>query len=206
MKWYILGLSILLTGCIQLLPDAKDPPKKVFLTPKISTHAQYKQRPLILSILRPHSSSDLASTRLRIIHPCNELPIGDVIAGFEWEEKLPELLQGYLVQSLEGSQLFKGVINGNDHIKANWLLTTEIRHFDVVNICAPYVVIELEFKVVSLPLHSLVSQRVFRYKQPLNCLSLSNILSAYSELVEMLLRDLEKWLASLQEPEPLSPA
>lgn len=197
MKRYLVILLFGLSGCVQLLPDAGEPAKKVFLTPQIASQQSKVVSPNILIVERPQAQTNLASNRLKIIYESNHLPVADAIAGFEWEEKLPDMLQKYMISALENAHLSKGIVRGGDNVKGDFILKPEIRHFEVFNIGKPYVKVEVAYKVISTRDQRLMAQRVFKHEYSLDCLSLANILHGYSNVVETLLQDLTTWLLQL---------
>jgi cholesterol transport system auxiliary component len=195
----ILVLSLFLTGCVSLLPDPGPPPHQVFLSLSTTPVKTKTIKPHTLGVERPQAMGDLASKKLRIIHTKNDCPVSDIIEGYEWQEKLPDLLQGVLVADIDSRKIFKGVSRAGEGVKEDWMLLSDIRYFEVGCICQPYVKIEVAFKVVTSPDHALLAHRVFRTQSTLECLTMPDIMDAYSEGMEKILCQLALWLSNLKD-------
>jgi ABC-type uncharacterized transport system auxiliary subunit len=197
MKKYILALALPLAGCISVFPEPEKPAKKVSLSLCHFQKQKHVSRPQVLIVDRPQAQSELATKNIRIIRPGSCVSIVDTIADYEWEEKLPDLIESAIVQAIESSHIFKGVAKSSEWVKGDLTLLTEIRHFDVVIADTPHVEVELAVKVMTSTEHKLITQHTFKQKQALECITLPSILDTYSCVVDRLLIDVTKWLARI---------
>lgn len=198
MKKSILIIALLLSGCISVFPDSGETSKKVFLDLCPLEPHMRAPHPHVLIVERPQAHSDLGTKKIRLIRTANCHTIADIIADYEWDDELPNLIESAIIGGIEQGCLFEGVGKASEGIKSDLTLITEIRHFDVVAVCDPHVRIELAIKVVKTTDHQLLAQKVFQYHQPIECISLNEILDAYSFTVDQFLRDLNTWLAKIK--------
>lgn len=198
MKKYILALTLVLAGCISVFPESGEPAKKVFLNLCPLKHHKCPQSPKVLIVEHPHAIGDLASKNIKIFHAGKCFPVVDKIADYEWEEKLPDLIESAIVGALDQSHVFKGVVKSSDLVKGDITLITEIRRFDVNVLCEPYIEVEISVKVITASDHQLLAQRTFKYHQPIECVFVSDIVDAYSCAVDQFLVNMTTWLAKIK--------
>jgi ABC-type uncharacterized transport system auxiliary subunit len=198
MKKYLFATVMLLAGCISVFPESGEPAKKVFLCLCPFNHREQASNPNVLIVEHPHANGDLASKNIKIIHGGMCSPIADKIAEYEWEDKLPDLIETAIMEALEQSNVFKGVARNSDLVKGDLRLVIDIRRFDVNILCEPYVEVEMAFRVLTATDYKLLAQRTFCYHQPFECVTIREILDAYSCAVDQLLIDLTTWLAKIK--------
>src|SRR5688500_14498415 len=102
MKHLIIAITLVLAGCITVFPESGPPAKKVFLSLcPLKKQKQARCSSQVLIVDQPHAQGDLATKNIRIVRPGNCILIMDTIADYEWEEKLPELIESAMVEAIE---------------------------------------------------------------------------------------------------------
>ncbi|MDB5649085.1 MAG: hypothetical protein JWL62_605 [Hyphomicrobiales bacterium] len=87
-----------------------------------------------------------------------------VLAGAQWSDRLPRLLQTRLIQTFENARLLKSVGRPGDGLSADYSLNWEIRRFEM-DIPTGQAVVELSVKVLT-PAGRIAAAQIFSAQVP----------------------------------------
>ena len=99
-----------LAGCVSVLPEEPEPSKKIVLTPQLSKKIVGNNISSALIVDKPFMLESLDSTRVKIIlQDKSGVALSEFIAGVEWCDRLPALLQEVLITLYEKTGKFTAV-------------------------------------------------------------------------------------------------
>lgn len=181
---------VLLSACISLLPETGEPPKRVWLEPAMisSPLRDHNHTIQTVAITRPTATSMLDSQRFRIRDLRGRIALVDHVAGIEWQEHLPIMVQRHLIQALVLSKKFKAVGFEEDSFNHAVVLETDIQKFDVVILTDKmYADIELSAKLLEVKGRDVIWQKTFIAKAPITTHSLEAFISGLTKAYENVL-------------------
>jgi ABC-type uncharacterized transport system auxiliary subunit len=117
----------------------------------------------------------------------------DAYSKSQWSVALPTMLQGWLIETLSSTGLFKGVIRSASRAHASHLIETDIIRFEHV-VYQSKAAIALRISLLDLKHRRLIKQKVFRYQLPLDEQSAGSAVRAFNRLMLQFNRDLFLWL------------
>lgn len=150
-----MGLALLLSGCSSAPLNSYD---LTALGPQTSAHAPRG----LLVIAEPLAEQTLDSERILVRSDGNSLAY---LAGAQWAERLPKLVQARLVQSFENSHMLRSVSSSGMKITSDAHLETEIRSFEY-NASLSEVEVSLSVKLINDRNGKIVKAQLFRAKLP----------------------------------------
>lgn len=83
----------------------------------------------------------------------------------QWEDRLPKLLQARILQSFENAHRLRAVGRAGDRIATDFVLLTEVRHFEV-SAAEGQAVVEIAAKIVRERSGRIIAARVIRVSVP----------------------------------------
>lgn len=203
MKKIALLLPLLLTGCISVFPDPPAPSKRVVLTPSFKMTRRGPKVPWQLMIEKPLATEVLSSSRLAVArYDTQGIKSMDSIAGIEWQDRLPRMLQEKMVAAFESSGRITGVGQAEENFRAPYSLQLDIRHFEVEvweTDRKARAFIELSAKIISAKTQKVEAQKTFLRYGPARSHSLKAFLEAYESALDLLLGDIVQWTLSPHE-------
>ena len=121
-------IAIALAGCSSLFVST--PPGKLYrLTPAGNFPANLPHVSAQLAIDLPQAPAGIDTSRIAL----SKSPLSlDYFADSEWTDRVPNLFQNLLVASFENSGAIIGVDRSSGGLRADFILRTEIRHFEAV--------------------------------------------------------------------------
>lgn len=180
-------------GC-SILPES-DPatlyrlPSAEFVNSLPSSSASSEQPRL--GIATPEAGYLLSGNRI-VVYP--ERNVVNVYEGARWHEDTPTLIQNRLVDGLQQSRLFTSV--GSDHLPADLLLLSELRHFQSeYQNGQPNAVIQLDVQLVDASTQTPLAARSFRASEPASDTAIPAVIDAFGRASDTLTEQLTAWLA-----------
>jgi cholesterol transport system auxiliary component len=155
-RWILAGLALAPASC-SLLPQAGAPPKLYTLTPA-SDFAAGTRVAWQLLVEVPASTAALDTTRIALSRNPTSI---DYFADAAWVDRAPLMLQALLVQSFENTGRITAVASDSLLLRADYILLTELRHFEAAYGAAPAPTahIELVAKLVRASDRAVVAQQ-----------------------------------------------
>jgi len=109
-----------------------------------------------LTVVLPETSSSLDTSRIALLQPSGQL---DYYADASWQDPLPFLVQGSLVEAFEASGRMTAVGRETEGLRSDYLLVTDIRSFqaryDVAD-APPKIEVRIVAKLVSARTRTIV--------------------------------------------------
>ncbi len=198
MKKVSLLLPLLLAGCISVFPDPPPTSKKIVLTPALKMARGGPKVPWQLIIEKPLSNEILNSTRLVVVrYDLQGIKAMEYVAGVEWNDKLPRMLQERLIAAFESSGRITGVGQSEESFRAPYALQLDIRHFEVEvqeRDQQARAFVEVSAKIISSKTLKVEAQKTFTRHAPARAHTLKGFLEAFESASGLLLGDVVQWV------------
>lgn len=134
----------MLGGCAGLLPQPGPPPQLFRLSPQSTFPDELPVVEWALLIDRPDSSAGLDVPRIAL----QPSPVSlQYYAGAAWSDRAPRMIQGLLSESFENSGRIEAVGTQTLGLRANFLLKSELREFQVEYFHGPLPVAHVRLNV-----------------------------------------------------------
>lgn len=183
--------TLAFTGCAQLFVNP--PPKYIFrLTPVGNFPPSLPHVQAQLLIDAPTTPAALDRRRIALTRSTLLL---DYFADAEWADAVPELVQTVLGNSFENSQAIIA-INGSLGLRADFVLGSEIRHFEAQYGAGggpPDVWVSIEAKLVEMPEREVVAQALFERHVPAAADDLPGIGAAFDAALQAVATGIVVW-------------
>jgi cholesterol transport system auxiliary component len=115
-----------------------------------------------------------------------------VMAGVQWQDRLPKLMQARILQSFENDGRLRAVGRPADKIASDYVLTSEIRAFEI-SVSDHSAVVEIAAKIVGDRSGRIVAARVFRATMPLDATDGAPAIAALDDAFGKVTRELVLW-------------
>src|SRR6266436_8131663 len=159
-RWLAGAMTLCSAGCASLLGLAPSP-HLYRVTPKSNYPATLPHLPTQILIDVPLAPAGLDSPRIALSRSAVSI---DYFADSEWTERVPLLVQTALVESFENSKTITAIDRESIGLRADFILGTEIRHFEAVYDSpngAPNVWVAINARLVDSPERRIVAQASF---------------------------------------------
>jgi len=113
----------------------------------------------------------------------------------EWKEPLPALLQEWLLQSLEHSNLFAGVMRGTSRAKVPLFMESDIIKFQH-NVTRQVVELSLRLTLLDYKSRKILKHKIFNYHYKVSDASAKGAVYSFNQALKELDRDIYQWLSS----------
>lgn len=124
----LLSSLALLAGCLPTLPGQGPAPQSFRLTPKTTYADDLPHVNWSLAIAEPSAEPTLDTTRIAVVSD----GVGvDYVALANWVDRAPAMVQTLLVQSFAASGRIEAVGTDRDRLRAQYLLRSELRAFQI---------------------------------------------------------------------------
>jgi cholesterol transport system auxiliary component len=189
------ALAAALAGCAQLL-GVSAPGKLYRLTAK-STYPpglQHLSRQLLVDV--PVGTGGLDTTRIALSRSAVSI---DYFADSEWTNPIPLLVQTALLESFENSRTLTAVDRESSGLNADFILRTEIRHFEAVYDSPdrpPEVWVAIYARLVDSRERSIAAQASFERRGAAAANDVPSIVLAFDEALGGTMKDIVIWTAT----------
>ena len=191
-RWVPRAFVLALAGCSGLLGGGA-PAHLYRLTPK-STYPPNLPHPSVqLLVDVPFAPAGLDNSRIAL----SRSPISiDYFADSEWTDRAPLLVQTAILQSFENSKAITALDRESVGLRADFILRTEIRHFEAVYDSSdgpPEVWVAINVRLVNPSSRDVVAQSVFERRQRASANDVPSIVSAFDEALGGVMKDIVVW-------------
>lgn len=118
-------IAMMLTGCVSLLPETAPPAPRYQLTAiapaEVSNSARVSWS---LMVDEPHSNHTIDTVRIPVATAPGKI---EFLAGAEWADRAPRLVQSAIIESFENSGRILGVGDNSTLATSDFKLRTELR-------------------------------------------------------------------------------
>lgn len=119
------------------------------------------------------------------------------LAGAQWSDRLPKLLQARLVQSFENANRLRGVGRPGEKVSPDYQLVTEVRGFHLALGASPVAEVELSVKIIADRAGRIVAARIFRSTVPSPSTDGPTAAMAIDEAFQRTATDIVVWASRL---------
>jgi cholesterol transport system auxiliary component len=184
----------LLVGCgaAELLPKASERPDLFVLTPKSTFREDLPRVQAQLAVDLPIASAGLDSGRIALMHDPVKV---DYYARSNWIDRAPAMVQTLLIESFENSERIVGVGRLSVNLRADYVLVTELREFQVEYFRnkGPQAHVRMNAKIVAMPERIIIgnvsSERIVEAEKD----TMTDIIPAFDEALGGVLKDIVEW-------------
>ncbi len=185
-------LTLTLAGCSGLLGGG-EPVHLYRLTPKSTYPPGLPHRSVQLLINEPLAPAGLDKSRIALTRS----PVSiDYFADSEWTDRAPLLVQTAILQSFENSRTITAIDRESMGLRADFILETEIRHFEAVYDSAngpPEVWVAIIVRLLNPSTREVVAQTSFERHQRASANDVPSIVSALDEALGGVMKEIVVW-------------
>ena len=188
-----LGLSVSLSACVSLLPDPAPAPSVYRLASNPATVTKVLN-PEIVRIDRPSASQVFNTTDIVVVQGDQKL---STIAQAQWSETMPIIIQAAMIDALEGSSKFIGLMPTSG-------ARTETRlHLDIKNFeanfdngpdSAPLAEVQYRVTYARADDRTLLGTHSVRQTVRAQSINVSSIVAAINQANDAAMDDIVSWL------------
>jgi cholesterol transport system auxiliary component len=183
--------ALALAGCAGLF--VSPPPKYIFrLTPVATFPPDLPRLRAQLRIDVPTAPAALDRQRIALTRSAISL---DYFADAEWADTLSALVQTVLADSFENSRAI-AVVDGSLGLRADFVLGTELRHFEAQYGAGggpPAALVEIGAKLAKIPQSEVVAAARFERQVPAAGNDLPNIVTAFDRAQQAVTAEIVAW-------------
>lgn len=179
-----------LAGCN--LPGSGPPPNLYTLTPKNTFDPNLPQVGRQLLIEQPTAAAGLNTPRIAAMRGPFNL---DYFAGVAWTDRAPAMVHNLLIESFENSKRIVAVGRENYGLRADFLLLTELREFQIEMLPddRSQAHVRLNAKLVQMPRRNIVGSDSFDVTLPAASNRFPDQIAAFDEALGRVLRHVVEW-------------
>ena len=181
-----------LAGCSGLFGGGK-PAHLYRLTPKSTYPPNLPHRSVQLLVDVPLAPAGLDNSRIAL----SRSPVSiDYFADSEWTDRVPLLVQTAILQSFENSKAINAIDRESVGLRADFILKSEIRHFEAVYDSSsgpPEVWVAINVRLVNPSSRDVVAQSSFERRQRASANDVPSIVSAFDEALGGVMKDIIVW-------------
>jgi cholesterol transport system auxiliary component len=117
------------------------------------------------------------------------------LAGGQWADRLPRLIQARLIGTFENSSKLKAVSRPGERVTPDYLLNTEIRAFQISS-ATNEAVVELSGRLVQDRSGRIVAGRVFTAREPVSKVDAASAAQALDTALSKVLLEMVRWVGA----------
>jgi cholesterol transport system auxiliary component len=191
--WLAGSAFLALAGCASLF--VATPPGKLYrLAPNASYPGNLPHVRAQLLVDLPQAPAGIDTSRIAL----SKSPISlDYYADAAWTDQAPALIETALLASFENTGAITAIDRESTGLRADFILRTEIRHFEAVYDAAggpPRVWVAVIARLVAMPQRSIVAQAQFEQRAPAAADSVPAVVAAFNAATDAALRDIVLWV------------
>ncbi len=192
-RWLAVGAAASsLAGCASLL-GLPPPPHLYRITPKSTYPASLPHLLTQILIDVPLAPAGLDSPRIALSRSAVSV---DYFADSEWTERVPLLVQTALLQSFENSGAIAAIDRESIGLRADFILKTEIRHFEAVYTSpngAPEAWVAITARLVNSAGRDIVAHASFERREKAAANDIGQIVLAFDEALGAVMAEIVVW-------------
>ncbi len=181
-----------LSACQIPVPGQGPPPLLYRLTPKSTFGNDMPEVHWQLVIDTPLADAAIDSTRIALQRSPTQL---EYYARSTWSDRAPVMVQTLMIESFENSKRIVAVGRDVVSLRADFVLTTELREFqaEYFGEPSPRAHIAISARLVQLPRRAIIGTQVFESTIPAEEDNLDAIVAAFDEALGKVLRRVVIW-------------
>jgi cholesterol transport system auxiliary component len=191
-RW-LAGVTVLtLAGCASLV--VATPPGHLYRLSVDGAHSApmaHVTAQLVVDI--PQAPAGIDTTRIALSRSPLSL---DYYADSEWTDRVSALVQTALLTSFENSKAITAIDRESTGLRADFVLKTEIRHFEAVvdeSGAPPTVWVAIIARLVAMPQRNIVAQASFERRVPAAAIEVPAVVAAFNVATNAVIEDIVVW-------------
>lgn len=191
----VVPLIVLLTACGSILPPPPPSPQLYRLTALPAAGAAARPESIQLAVETPTAPAAFDTTRIALTRSPTTI---DYFAGAAWTDRAGPALQNLIIESLGNAGRIRVVARPTPDLRADALLTTELRNFEADYRGAGPPVIRVSFlcRLVGWPSGVVIAVRRFSAAAPAKANDVPAIVDAFDRAFHATMRGLAPWTAA----------
>lgn len=188
-----LALALALAGCGSLLPAREGQPPALYqLTAAKDFEGGPRASNVQLTVNEPVAPRSLDIDRIAIKPSTYELKY---LAHTRWSDRAPRMVQTLLIESFDNALAKGGVGRPGEGLHTDYMLTSELRNFEIDDAQAgrPNIAVRLSVKLLTSPGGRLVAAETFGREVPSRGRSTAAVVAAFDEAFDQVARDTVTW-------------
>jgi cholesterol transport system auxiliary component len=184
-------LVFALAGCSGLFGGSA--PHLYRVTPKSTYPPNLPHRSVQLLIDAPLTPAGLDTSRIALTRSAVSI---DYFADSEWTERAPLLVQTALLQSFENSKAVNAIDRESVGLRADFILRTELRHFEAVYDSPdgpPEIWAAINVRLVNPTSRDIVAQTSFERRARASANDMPSIILAFDEALGGVMKEIVVW-------------
>jgi len=174
--------------------SSKQAPLKVYTlnAPAVATSYSNKFKYKTIKVMYPQSLKEKISQKMHYSYSSAEQ---GVYQNSQWSNNIGKLLEGTLIQALDGSRLFKAVLPYASTAQEDYRLESNIFAFShQVRGEQSHALVSIQFSLIDTDTGKLVKTKRFSYRIATKTMDAKGYVEATNEAVGRLTKDLLRWL------------
>jgi cholesterol transport system auxiliary component len=185
-------IILALGGCSGLFGGSA-PAHLYRVTPKSTYPSNLPHRPVQILVDVPLAPAGLDSSRIALSRSAVSI---DYFADSEWTDRAPLLVQTALVESFENSKAVNAIDRESVGLRADFILKTEIRHFEAVYDSPngpPDVWAAINVRLVNPSTRDILAQSSFERRRQASANDVPSIVLAFDEALGGVMKEIVVW-------------
>ena len=196
-RWLSSVMALALTGCASVLGLGQAPHLyRVTPTPKSTYQATLAHSAVQLLVDVPSAPAGLDTSQIALSRSAVSI---DYFADSAWTDRVPLLVQTALLESFENSKAVTAIDRESVGLRADFILNTEIRHFEAVYDSAdgaPNIWVAINARLIDPSGRNIVAQASFERREQASANEIPRIVVAFDEALGAVIKDIVVWTAS----------
>jgi cholesterol transport system auxiliary component len=191
-RWLAGGAALALAGCASLF--VATPPGNLY---RLAAASEFPSNPPFVGaqvlVDPPQAPAAIDTNRIAL----SKSPLSlDYYADSVWTDRVPDLLENLLVASFENSGAITAIGSASSGLRADFILRTEIRHFEAVYDAAggpPKVWVTIIARLVAMPQRRIIAQARFEQRVPAAEENVPAVVAAFNTATDAALKAIVLW-------------
>lgn len=193
-RWLAGGAALTLVGCASLFVVTPGNIYRLASVYNYPANLPYVSAQLLVDL--PQAPAGIDTDRIAL----SKSPLSlDYFADSQWTDRVPDLIQNRLLASFENSGAITAVDRSAGVLRADFILQTEIRHFEAVYDVPnrpPRVWVEIFARLATVRRHMIIAQARFERQIPAAANDVPSVISAFNTAADAVLREIVVWTLS----------
>jgi cholesterol transport system auxiliary component len=189
----------LLGGCAQLITQAENPPNLFWLTPKSTFGDDLVPVSFQLAVDQPYAPAALNNQRIALMNSPVQV---QYYARANWTDRVPDMVQGLIVESFENSGMISSVGRQSSGLRSNFILLPEVREFQAEyfdGATIPTAHVRINVKLIKMPDRSIIANESFEATVLADSETMYDIVKAFDLALGKVLKNLVRWTLTVGE-------
>jgi cholesterol transport system auxiliary component len=145
-----------------------------------------------IAVAEPAAVQPLEADRIIVKEPSGAV---SAVAGGQWADRLPRLVQSRLIQTFENSSGLRAVTRPGSGVTPDFLLNSELRAFHI-DAGTGDAVVEMSVKLVSDRSGRIATTRIFTGRVPVGTVDAANAAQALDRALSIVLVDIVRFVGT----------